>query len=296
MERWIDSYFDCLTKADIATDQSEALALKRLNFPKALYRYRSLDRLAYVLDELREGYVFLSDPAKFNDPYDSALSTSLSLFLSQALEPYGYGDPSTVSGFIESMDEAARNSLWWVVYGLLSLHYGGNLGNPENQGIFGVLRNFVRVSCFTTNPNSVVMWSHYASQHTGICIEFNESSIRSSPKFLGLVHPVRYAKQLFDLTQVFSPLTPDKDNAFFPIIAACHKSEEWSYEKEWRLVAVDPTDKNQPQFPLGFKPSRIILGAKIDHAERRAIEELAQRISVQVNKAELAKDRFEIKF
>jgi hypothetical protein len=118
----------------------------------------------------------------------------------------------------------------------------------------------------------------------------------SSAKFLGLVHPVRYAKQLFDLTQIFSPSAPDKDNAFGPIIAACHKSEEWSYEGEWRLVALDPSDKSRPQFPLGFRPSRIILGAKIDQPEQRAIEELAQKISVPLIKAQLASDRFEIVF
>ena len=56
MESWIDSYFESLAKANIETGQSEALALKRLNFPKALYRYRSLERLAHRLEELRDGY------------------------------------------------------------------------------------------------------------------------------------------------------------------------------------------------------------------------------------------------
>jgi hypothetical protein len=296
VESWIDSYFDCLSKADTATDQSEALALKRLNFPKALYRYRSSDSLASLLQELRKGYVYLSDPAQFNDPYDSALSTSLVSFFTQALEPYGYGDPSTVSQAIESMDEAARKAFFFVFSLVIPMRYGGSSPDTQNQDIFSALRNLVRVSCFTTNPNSVVMWSHYVSQHTGICIEFNESSILSGAKFLGLVHPVRYAKQLFDLTQVFSPSTPDKDNAFAPVVAACHKSEEWSYENEWRLVALDPADKDRPQFPLGFKPSRIILGARIGQAEQEALEELAQKISVPVTKAQLARDRFEIEF
>jgi hypothetical protein len=38
MESWIASYFKSLIKADTETGQREALVLKRLNFPKALYR------------------------------------------------------------------------------------------------------------------------------------------------------------------------------------------------------------------------------------------------------------------
>jgi hypothetical protein len=88
VESWIDCYFESLAKVNTETGQSEALALKRSNFPKALYRYRSLERLAYILEEIRHGYVFLSDPANFNDPYDSALSVSHELMLKQILEKF----------------------------------------------------------------------------------------------------------------------------------------------------------------------------------------------------------------
>ncbi len=108
VESWVDSYFESLAKFNSETGQSEALALKRSNFPKALYRYRSLERLAHILEELRDGYVFLSNPGLFNDPYDSALSTSYEQVQKQVLEKfapeYGY-DPNTISRFLESLRE-----------------------------------------------------------------------------------------------------------------------------------------------------------------------------------------------
>jgi len=110
-ESWIDSYFESLAKVNTGTGQSEALALKRSNFPKALYRYRSLERLAYRLEELRDGYVFLSNPADFNDPYDSALSTSYEHVRKQVVEKFGpeYGyDPNTESKFFESLGEKEK--------------------------------------------------------------------------------------------------------------------------------------------------------------------------------------------
>jgi hypothetical protein len=132
----------------------------------------------------------------------------------------------------------------------------------------------------------------------------------SSAKFLELVHPVRYAEKLFGLTQLFSPSTPDLDKTFAPpapesnvdygpILAACHKSKDWKYEKEWRLVSTDPHHRKEPKFSLndcGIKPSQIILGTKIDQADRAAVEETADKISVPVVNARLAEDRFEIKF
>jgi Protein of unknown function (DUF2971) len=218
-ESWIHRYFELLRNADSDAEQSEALKLKRANFPKTLYRYRSLDRLAYPLDELRKGYVYLCDPSKFNDPYDSALSTSLATFFSQTLEPYGYGDPSIVSDAIGSLSQMETNSFLALFYGFFSTLYGSNSWDPKNRDIFDAVRNLVRVARFNTNPHSVVMWSHYANQHKGVCFEFDGAAILSSTTVVDLVHPVLYAKQLFDLTQIFSPLTEQGQNAFFPIRA-----------------------------------------------------------------------------
>jgi hypothetical protein len=145
------------------------------------------------------------------------------------------------------------------------------------------------------------MWSHYANLHKGICVEFPGSAMLASAKVLDLLHPVRYTERLLDLFQLLypstaaepSPLPPD----IWPILAACQKSEEWQYEEEWRLVSLDPA--SGPKFSLdncGIKPSRIIVGARIDEPNRAAIEDLAHKISVPVIKARLATDRLEIEF
>jgi hypothetical protein len=56
----MDNYFESFSKAGTGTGQSQAPVLKRANFPKALYRYRSLESLGYRRDQLRNGYVFLN--------------------------------------------------------------------------------------------------------------------------------------------------------------------------------------------------------------------------------------------
>lgn len=64
---WIDAYFEALVKISAETGQRESLALKLSNF-KALYRYRSLEGLARILEELRT-YSLWIPPADRNSPW-----------------------------------------------------------------------------------------------------------------------------------------------------------------------------------------------------------------------------------
>jgi hypothetical protein len=113
---WIDAYFESLVKISAETGQRESLALKRSNFPKAVYRYRRLEGLTRILEELRDGYVFLSNPAEFNDPYDSALSVSWEHLQMQVVKKfapaYGY-DPNTECKFFASLGEKEKEE-WRV--------------------------------------------------------------------------------------------------------------------------------------------------------------------------------------
>jgi hypothetical protein len=298
---WVDSYYQSLARAgaDAETGKSEALALKRSNLGRSLYRYRSLENLAKRLEELRDGYVYLSKPAAFNDPYDSALSFSWEHALKQAVEQIGpeYGiDAKSFELFKEKQDELAQQGFESLIGGLLSVFYGPGVSSD----LFGFFREKLGVSCFATNPNSVVMWSHYANQHQGICVEFSGPVMLSSAKVLELLHPVQYADNFLDVFRLFWLPPIDIYQVRFdvlPILAACHKSRDWKYEEEWRLVSLDLS--NDRKFSLdafGIKPSRIILGARIDQPNRVAITELAEKISVPVVNAQLATDRFEIVF
>jgi hypothetical protein len=139
VESWKDSYFEALAKVNATAGWTEALALKRSNFPSALYRYRSLERLAYILEELRDGYAFLSKPVDFNDPYDSALSISWDHALKRAIEEIGpeYGiDPKSVEPLFEEEQKGlARQGFQSVIGGLLSVFYGpGDFSDPFGAG------------------------------------------------------------------------------------------------------------------------------------------------------------------
>jgi hypothetical protein len=100
-----------------------------------------------------------------------------------------------------------------------------------NTGIGAALR----IACFSERNDSILMWSHYADHHKGICVEY-ETRLLSLPDAIGFLHPVNYHPELFDATEYFCSYP--ENNPWMLWIAACHKSPEWAYELEWRFIDV----------------------------------------------------------
>ncbi|AEA42588.1 DUF2971 domain-containing protein [Fluviicola taffensis] len=77
------------------------------------------------------------------------------------------------------------------------------------------------ICCFSRINDSILMWSHYANKHRGICLEFENSNDAFQTK------DVHYVKN-FKKPDLFI----DREDALYHMIYT--KSEEWSYEKELR--------------------------------------------------------------
>jgi hypothetical protein len=89
-----------------------------------------------------------------------------------------------------------------------------------------------------------------ADHHGGICIEY-ETRWLSIPEAIGLLHPVNYHPELFDVTEYFRSLPQDYNN-WMLWIAACHKSLEWAYEREWRYIDVSSEIGTQSSLRASF--------------------------------------------
>ena len=90
-----------------------------------------------------------------------------------------------------------------------------------------------RIYCLTPKPSNVLMWSHYADNHRGICLEFG---VADNPLFR-TASEVVYRKE-------YPHWVPcdinDKPGLVMELILT--KSCEWSYEEEYRLVSVRTSD------------------------------------------------------
>ena len=92
-----------------------------------------------------------------------------------------------------------------------------------------------RMYCLTPDPASILMWSHYAKQHTGICLEFD-----TDQNLFGRAQKVTYGQCLPVIT---ADLFADQEVLTETILLT--KSDKWSYEDEYRLLPrdgkLDPT-------------------------------------------------------
>lgn len=82
----------------------------------------------------------------------------------------------------------------------------------------------LRMYCLTPVPDSMLMWSHYSDRHRGICLEFDKDS-----DLIGMGHQVRYRDTYPEL------LPQTAKNDLLELVLT--KSKDWSYEKEFRIIA-----------------------------------------------------------
>ena len=83
----------------------------------------------------------------------------------------------------------------------------------------------IGVLCLSSVENDILMWSHYADSHRGICLQFdgyfeffaNTQEVKYPP-VRPRINPFRQSK--LEMTEA----------------ALLTKAEHWQYEKEWRLI------------------------------------------------------------
>jgi len=120
-----------------------------------------------------------------------------------------------------------------------------------------------KVFCLSETKKSILMWSHYANNHKGICLGFEGMEKHS---IFGMAQKVNYNEELLTinwLTDDFYNQIPKKlIQAFF------EKSEHWKYEKERRIL--HPNNRSMDTYKPG-ELKQIILGAEISDNDREHV-------------------------
>ena len=130
------------------------------------------------------------------------------------------------------------------------------------------------------------MWAHYAQNHQGICLGWEGASVRRG------MFPVRYDERLFDMTPFLTEYaTSGQLNNMTNVVAALHKSPEWKYEREWRMVIPFGTTKQPWQVGIP-SPSVIYLGACMERDTETRVRDIGERIGAKMYKMRLRKDAF----
>jgi hypothetical protein len=250
---------------------------KKGETPPILYKYVSWNN-DYHRKILIDNKTFFCSVCKFNDPFDGSSNVNINI------ENLPYDKKIE---FIKKLISARNLNLSEdEINNLAKKSFDPKLtSDPENIIFSQIFRqdlaceNFGILSLSET-PNNILMWSHYANSHQGICIGFNttilkrcfdEASIKGG--FSIIPFKVSYKTERLD----FEPLK-EPDYNFKNQFAA--KFIDWSYEKEWRYILLDRT--NIEIYIPNEAISTIIFGSMISQNDRINIIESLRRKNMNI--------------
>ncbi len=169
-------------------------------------------RMDWVRQILVEHKFFFASRLLFNDPFDCGIPDLAQIpgtFLKKFVEEF-------VDRKFSSASEAEKNHM---IEKLMSVNTLENIRNGLQSEV-----DKAGIVCFSKVRDDILMWSHYADKHKGLCLEFDGSS---NCIFFGEAQPVEYE----DYTPI--PLREDSNRQVTRAILT--KSKHWSYEREYRI-------------------------------------------------------------
>jgi hypothetical protein len=293
----------------------DALALKFEHRPPSVFKYRKVDD--YSLQNLETDFVWVCSPTDYNDPYDSSLSIAsneLSSFilqqgiqellkqgLSEDLAPERFQKLLTATNPAVALQEALLGQdeipeeLWPSLIAAFEEQIQRWKTTME-QSLPSSHKASLKICSFSATAESIIMWSHYADQHRGFCVEYDLETLPPTHLFPRMLYPVLYSEKLFDATPYYLAMLQDRKefNILFPALAALYKSPAWSYEQEWRLVIPANMVKEATRWRVP-KPKRLYLGSRMTTEQKNDVLAIARKRDIQVYQTYLAEDSFCLK-
>ncbi|WP_347994716.1 DUF2971 domain-containing protein [uncultured Eubacterium sp.] len=212
----------------IKNNYKKVFEIKNEYAPRKLYRYRTgtiqkkvFKKKCFDIENLKNNKMWASAVSQFNDPFDCRLMIDLM---------------DLVPKYLKDSERLQKKA---------------HKGNYELNKRIG---DEIYVICFSEKCDSIPMWSYYANNHKGFCIEYERADLKKA-------YPVVYTNESIKV-----------EDANLLSYNTYIKSEQWEHEKEWRIVRPDKPNKNKGILIDSCKPTAIYVGC-------RASDELKMMLS-----------------
>jgi hypothetical protein len=180
--------------------------------PPVLYKFYPIE-LSWLPDLFAGRSIKLSSRTSFNDPFDSRAGYQIHVdhpagktYMHNKLKRMGYLPAKRLEKLRQIQHQSREPPMF-------------------SRGAVEADLDKVGVLPLSETWDNMLLWSHYAKDHTGICVGFH-----SHIDIFGVALKVDYAEDFPIITPPFdSPETILKKS--FLTKARC-----WEYEKEWRVV------------------------------------------------------------
>lgn len=248
-------------------------------YPSHFFKFRPLGHsdpeqavkaLEYTRQIIVEGKVKFSHPNDFNDPFDCKPVVRIERDMRKVRRYYlTLLKERTNLTRQQRRTEAARR-----------------LKLPDREHYYRIF-NDALIFCLCAEHEHVLMWSHYANHHRGVCVRFGFS--RSEP-LLCQILPVKYQVERPVLDWVSDRGSPE--GLVDSVLLA--KADHWAYEREWRIV-----ERRGPEVRR-IDPARIdgvYLGACMSDTDETEVRRWCrERGGIEVFKARLDDQDYRLAF
>lgn len=224
---------------------------------RAFYKYLTPET---TLNVLRSQSVRYNSPLSFNDPFD--VQSGLHFEFDLARLHAKVVDRIHAFAAATSVPDVDSGDVWGQLVLKAREYYpthGFNrerwikLTAPSFANICEVIRDTqeryqahwrhkllpgVRVFCVSEDRDNLLMWAHYARDHTGTVLELWSLPEEDNP--LSVARPIEYAENplsFFTEAEFIDDMTGLRKLDFIALYKryAYAKSDHWSYEREWRV-------------------------------------------------------------
>ncbi|AEG01051.1 DUF2971 domain-containing protein [Methylomonas methanica] len=245
-----------------------------------LYKFGKLNEFSEAL--FSTASVYFSSAAEFNDPFECTPSFEFThepdKIMDQLVRAVLANNPrlthhsASAEALAIYLEDRHRNSAVWEAL---------------KNDLIHEFRHCVGIYCLTERRDSILMWSHYADDHKGFCIEFEATDY--TPVFGG-AQQVSYEKEYPEINFYNTPI---EDKVKLSLLT---KFTDWNYEREWRILDHD-IGSGTRTYPAELMKS-VTFGIRMltEHKEKIRDWVSARGCDVQFYQAVQGKDRFEVAF
>lgn len=272
------------------------MQLKVQHLPESLFKYRFIDDLdidpithePYAVGNLRNNTIWLSKPNALNDPYDCSFDIT-DEDLCQLFGSEIKNQDIIVAELFKKLEDDGKIEI------VKSLRKMFDDRNEQLIQEFSTKSKdaFQRIFSLTERNDSVLMWTHYARNHTGFCIEYDASPDLWEGYFLRCVHPVVYTDSLINIGRFLI-----SENAWEQFISfmlpAFFKAKDWEYEQEWRFVLSYGILDGNLHDALPIKA--IYAGARISQTHLETLTEICKEKQIPFYSTEWKARQFNLTF
>lgn len=231
--------------------------------PQLLYKYKTFNN--YLLQELYGSEAYFASPGRFNAPPDSKPSIHDDLVLADKEE-------LLVALYKEHKPERSPEQVLGNFRYLATEDASGDEVTKQYERLVAgdiqrmLLHEFGKrgILSLAERWDCPLMWSHYAHQHEGLCLEYStHESVANN------LLQVRYdADRAIPLSAVLAWKVNHAIGARKTVLdlVFLSKAEAWKYEREWRILAESPGSRSVP-----FRLKGIYFGERCSPAIQTVI-------------------------